>query len=76
MVLRLVRRDAPRANINIGLALGAEVPQSVELIEFPANVISEISDLREYRYVVVEDNVVVVNPRNRVIVLLVRGQAN
>lgn len=76
VVLRLVRRDAPRANINIGLALGGEVPQSVELIEFPTNVISEISDLREYRYVVVEDNVVVVNPRNRVIVLLVRGQPN
>jgi Protein of unknown function (DUF1236) len=73
VVLRLVRPDAPRANVNIGLALGAEVPQGVQLSEFPPNITSEISELRDYRYVVVEDNVVVVNPTNRVIVLVVRG---
>ena len=74
IVLRLVRPDAPRANVNIGLALGAEIPQNVELLEFSPEITTEVSQLREYRYVLVQDNMAIVNPSNRVVVLVVRNQ--
>ncbi len=73
IVLRLVRPDAPRASVNIGLALGAEIPQNVELLEFPPEITAEVSQLREYRYVLVQDNMAIVNPSNRVVVLVVRN---
>ena len=74
IVLRLVRPDAPRANVNIGLALGAEIPQNVELLEFSLEITTEVSQLRDYRYVLVQDNMAIVNPSNRVVVLVVRNQ--
>jgi Protein of unknown function (DUF1236) len=70
---RLLRSDAPRADINIGLALGAEIPPVVSLLEFPQELVADIQQLGRYRYVLVENNVVIVNPSNRVVLLVVRG---
>ena len=72
-VLRHTRRDTERADIRIGLALGAEVPWGVTLLQFRPELIFEIPQLEHYRYIFVEDNVVIVNPSNRVIVLVIRA---
>ncbi len=72
-VLRQARRDTARADIRIGLALGAEVPSGVTLVQFSPELIFEIPQLEQYRYIFVEDDVVIVNPRNRVIVLVIRA---
>jgi hypothetical protein len=61
----------PRANVRVRLALGAEVPRDVELLAFPSEVISAIADLEGYRYVVAENDIVVVDPRDRAVVLVI-----
>jgi len=61
----------PRANVRVRLALGAEVPRDVELLAFPSEVVSAIADLEGYRYVVAENDVVVVDPRDRSVVLVI-----
>lgn len=70
-VAALVRSGAQRADIRISLALGAEIPAGVMMFEFPADIVAGISSLRDYRYVLVEDKVVIADPATRVIVLVV-----
>lgn len=61
----------PRANVRIRLALGAEVPRDVELLAFPREVVSQLPDLDGYRYIVAENDIVVVDPRERGVVLVI-----
>ena len=65
-----VQRDRP-ANVRVRLALGAEVPRDVELLTFPGEVVSQIPDLDGYRYLVAENDIVVVDPRERGVVLVI-----
>jgi Protein of unknown function (DUF1236) len=62
------RRNA--ADINVRLALGAEVPGAVEVVAFPERVIERIPRLRSYRYVVAQDQVVIVDPSDHQVALL------
>jgi len=59
------------ADINVRLALGAEVPRSVEVVAFPERVIERIPQLRSYRYVVAQDQVVVIDPSDHQVALLI-----
>ena len=61
----------PRANVRVRLALGAEVPRDVELLAFPREVVSQLPDLEGYRYIVAENDIVVVDPRERGVVLVI-----
>jgi hypothetical protein len=61
----------PRENVRVRLALGAEVPRDVELLAFPSEIISAMPDLEGYRYVVAENDIVVVDPRDRGVVLVI-----
>jgi hypothetical protein len=72
--MRFVYTTVPKerkANVRIKLALGAEIPRDVELVSFPGEVIERVPELREYRYIVVEDQVVVVDPREHGIALVI-----
>jgi hypothetical protein len=60
-----------RANVHVRLALGAEVPRDVELLAFPRGVVSQLPDLDAYRYIIAENDVVVVDPRDRGVVLVI-----
>jgi hypothetical protein len=60
-----------RANVRIQLALGAEIPRDVELMSFPAEVVDHVPDLKDYRYVVIEDQVVVCDPKDRGVSLVI-----
>jgi Protein of unknown function (DUF1236) len=59
------------ADISVRLALGAEVPRSVEVTIFPDRVIERVPQLRSYRYVVAQDQIVIVDPNDRQVALLI-----
>jgi len=59
------------ADINVRLALGAEVPRAVEVLAFPERVIERIPQLHSYRYVVAQDQVVVVDASDHQVALLI-----
>lgn len=61
----------PSADISVRLALGAEVPSSVEVAAFPERVIERIPRLRSYGYVVAQDQVVIVDPSDHQVALLI-----
>jgi len=60
-----------RANVHTRLALGVEVPRDVELLAFPRDVMTEIPELEGYRYIVAENDVVIVDPSNRDVALVI-----
>lgn len=61
----------PKANVRVRLALGAEVPRDVELLPFPSEVISRVPEVERYRYIVADNDVVIVDPRERGVALVI-----
>ncbi len=61
----------PRANVRVRLALGAEVPRNVELLAFPNEVIAQVPELEGYSYIVAENDIVIVDPRERGVALVI-----
>lgn len=60
-----------RADVRVRLALGAEVPRDVELLAFPGVVTERVPEVRRYRYIVSGDDVVVVDPNDNGVVLVI-----
>lgn len=71
LVRRSIRRDHPVADVRLRLALGADIPNRVELHRFPRQVRNRIDKLDGYRFVLFEDEIVIVNARNREIALVI-----
>jgi hypothetical protein len=72
--MQFVYRTVPRdrtANVRARLALGAEVPRDVELLVFPGDVVQRIPDLDRYRYVVSGGEVIVVDPSDHEVVMVI-----
>ena len=67
---RCVYASVPKAkaDLRMRLALGAEVPRDVKLFNFPGETYSCDARLANFRYVVVEDQVVIVDPADYSIV--------
>jgi len=63
--------DFPDAGIRLRLALGAEIPQDVQLHEFPPLVLDRVAQLQGYRFVVAGDQIIIVEPRDRSIALVI-----
>lgn len=60
---------APRAtNINFALSVGTVVPSSVRVVEVPATIVKIHPQWRGFRYFVVNDEIVIVEPRTLKIV--------
>jgi hypothetical protein len=70
LVLDSIPPDFPQADLRLRLALGAEIPAGVELNEFPPLVLDQVPRLRHYRFVVSQDQLVIVAPQNRGIALV------
>jgi hypothetical protein len=68
-----------RSNINVSVSIGATIPRSVRLAPLPASIIAVVPHYRDFRYVVVEEEIVIVHPRTfrvvEVIPLQGRGSA-
>ena len=63
-------RTAPTATVDV--RLGARVPQAVELTEIPSAVIEDVPAVRRYRYMVVNNEVVLVDPATSEVVEIIR----
>jgi hypothetical protein len=66
-------KDQARADLRIRLALGAEIPRNVELFGFPEEGLACAPELAGYRYILVEDDVVIVDPIDYAIAAVVSG---
>ena len=67
-----VPKDRP-VDVRIRLALGAEIPGRVDLERFPVGVIDRVPQVESYRFIVVEDDVVIVDPQDRSVALVITG---
>jgi hypothetical protein len=70
IVLDSIAPDFPVARLRLRLALGAEIPDNIELYEFPPIVLDDVGKLRNFRFVVTHDQVVIVDPHDRGIALV------
>lgn len=66
-----VPKDPARVELRIRLALGAEIPRTVALFPFPEDVVARVPAIGPFRYVVVENDVVIVDPESYAIVLVI-----
>ena len=62
--------DFPETGIHLRMALGAEIPDDVRLHEFPAIVVDSAPQLQDYRFLLAADQIVIVDPRDRSIALV------
>jgi hypothetical protein len=63
--------DLPDAGLQLRLALGAEIPGDVQLHQFPPLLLDQVAQLREFRFLVSGDQIVIVQPRDRSIALVI-----
>ncbi len=62
----------PSVRLGIGeVTVGMDVPQQVELRSFPAVVVQDVPELRSYRYFVFENEVAIVDPQQRDVILTI-----
>jgi hypothetical protein len=66
-----IPRDFPETGVRLRLALGAEIPADVELYEFAPLVFERVPQLRDYRFLVTGDQIVIIEPRDRSIALVI-----
>jgi|GEM_PF-2752178 len=66
-----VPRDDVHEDLRVRLALGATIPARIELLHFPEIVLERLPRLARYRFVVVEEDVVIVDPSDRSVVLVI-----
>jgi hypothetical protein len=72
--MRYIYRTAPKsrtASVRVRLALGAEVPRDVELLAFPDEIVERVPDMRRYRYIVTDGDIVVVDPDDHAVALVI-----
>jgi len=55
-------------NVHVQVNIGTRLPRSVHLAAVPASIVAIVPEYRSYRYVVVEDQVCIVEPRSLEIV--------
>jgi hypothetical protein len=63
-------RAAPPAGVQV--TLGARVPRSIELYDIPTTIVEEVPTIGRYRYMVVNDEVVLVDPATSEVVEIIR----
>lgn len=66
--LKDVDRDRVRADVDVRVRIGVALPRRVVLHEVPASVVEIIPAYRRYRYVVVRDEICIVDPETHVII--------
>jgi hypothetical protein len=71
IVRESIPADFSAAEIHLRLALGAEIPEDVRLHEFAPFVLDRVPLLRRYRFLVAGDEIVIVQPGDRSIALVI-----
>jgi hypothetical protein len=60
-------------NVNISVSVGTRIPRSVHLAPLPASIISVVPAYRSYQYVVVHDDICIVDPNTFEIVEVIKA---
>ena len=71
LILESIPPDFPDAGVRLRLALGATIPRDAELYIFPVVVLDRVPVLRDYRFLVTGDQIVIVEPGDRSIELVI-----
>ena len=72
-IYRTVTRErVVRAPLDMDVRLGTHLPRAVELNEMPSALIADVPAVRRYRYVVVNDEVLLVDPSTSAVVEIIR----
>jgi hypothetical protein len=62
-----------RVRLGIGnISIGMNLPDNVELRPLPSVIVERYPDLRDHRYFVYEEEVVIVEPQSREVVLVIQ----
>jgi hypothetical protein len=61
------------AHLNVSVSVGTRIPTSVHVYPLPVEVISVYPDWRGYDYILVGDQIVIINPRTHEIVAIVEA---
>jgi Protein of unknown function (DUF1236) len=70
LVLDSIPPDFPQVRLRLRLALGAEIPTNIEIYEFAPILLDQVPKLRDFRFIVSQDQVVIVAPLDRSILLV------
>jgi hypothetical protein len=70
LVLDSISPDFPQAQLQLRMALGAEIPGGVELHEFAPLLVDRVPKLRDFRFLVAQDQVVIVAPDRSIALVL------
>ncbi|MBV9218591.1 MAG: DUF1236 domain-containing protein [Methylobacteriaceae bacterium] len=66
---RLVRTGGEeRTDVNVNLSIGMAIPETVRVRELPPEIVTEYPEFRGYDYVVVRDEIIIVEPRTKKVV--------
>jgi hypothetical protein len=65
------RRIQPVRNVNFSISVGVNVPRNVRLYPVPVDVVRTVPEYRGYQYTIIEDEIVIIEPRTRRIVEVV-----
>jgi hypothetical protein len=71
----LKQRNARVTNVNFSVTVGTRIPRSVRLVALPATVIEVVPEYHSYQYVVVGDDIVIVDPGSYEIVYVLPGRS-
>jgi hypothetical protein len=64
----VLREPACRYETRIDFTIGLPLPRTVEICEFPDAILAAVPEIRQYRYVVHDDDIVIVDPEEHRIV--------
>jgi Protein of unknown function (DUF1236) len=68
------QRDVAVSNVNVSVSVGATLPRSVRVRALPRDIVEIYPEFRDYRYTVVRDEIVIVEPRTlRVVEVIPRS---
>jgi hypothetical protein len=65
-------RSHKAAPAGLSIRIGAKVPASVELYELPANVATQVPDVKGFKFVVAQNQVILVDPATNEVVEIIR----
>ncbi len=61
-----------RSDVHFSISVGTRVPSSVHLVVLPPTIVEIVPEYRGYYYVVVEDDLLIIDPDTHEIVAVIR----
>jgi|SoiMethySBSTD1v2_1073268.scaffolds.fasta_scaffold01396_25 hypothetical protein len=62
-----------RSKVNFSLSVGVTVPRTVRVFDLPAEIVTIVPAYRGYKYVIVEDEILIIDPRTLRIVYVIEA---